>query len=172
MVGVNEVGMIWAGAYNEKVKKYMYGYQISNKTTRPTLKLKHRMLMPNRTQGVTFTKTGKMIVSRSCQSAKNKSGFMSCVDTYKPTWNFGKSSLCHFCQNKQKKVLKNSLFHNSRPDHCQYIAHHNQILPHIEILQKDRLMMSDDCISHETLQNVYFSVFYFSDETYRRDFEL
>ena len=96
-------GMIWAGAYNEKVKKYMYGYQISNKTTRPTLKLKHRMLMPNRTQGVTFTKTGKMIVSRSCQSAKNKSGFMSCVDTYKPTWNFGKYSLK---KNARKKTVK------------------------------------------------------------------
>ena len=44
-----------------------------------------------------------MIVSRSCQSAKNKSGFMSCVDTYKPTWNFGKYSLK---KNARKKTVK------------------------------------------------------------------
>lgn len=96
-------GMVWAGAYNEKVKKYMYGYQIDNKGTQPTLTLKHRMLMPNRTQGVAFTSGGKMLVSRSCQTSKGKSGFMSSIDVYQPTWNMSQYSIK---KNKRKKCVK------------------------------------------------------------------
>ena len=86
-------GKLWAGAYNEKVKKYMYGYTIKNKTGVPTLTMTNRILMPNRTQGVAFTSAGKMLVSRSCQTKKGRSGFMSRLDTYKPTWNLKKKSI-------------------------------------------------------------------------------
>lgn len=96
-------GKIWAGAYNEKVKKYMYGYTINNKTGVPTLTRTNRMLMPNRTQGVAFTSGGKMIISRSCQTKKGRSGFMSQLDTYKPTWNLSKTSVK---KNKRQKVVK------------------------------------------------------------------
>ncbi len=95
-------GKLWAGAYNEKLKKYMYGYTILNKTGVPTLKMTNRMLMPNRTQGVAFTSGGKMLVSRSCQTKKGRSGFLSCLDTYKPTWNLGKKSIK---KNKRKKSV-------------------------------------------------------------------
>ena len=95
-------GKLWAGAYNEKLKKYMYGYTIQNKTGVPTLKMTNRMLMPNRTQGVAFTSGGKMLVSRSCQTKKGRSGFLSCLDTYKPTWNLGKKSIK---KNKRKKSV-------------------------------------------------------------------
>lgn len=95
-------GKLWAGAYNEKLKKYMYGYTIQNKTGVPTLKMTDRMLMPNRTQGVAFTSGGKMLVSRSCQTKKGRSGFLSCLDTYKPTWNLGKKSIK---KNKRKKSV-------------------------------------------------------------------
>lgn len=96
-------GKIWAGAYNEKVKKYMYGYTINNKKGVPSLTRTNKMLMPNRTQGVTFTSGGKMIISRSCQTKKGRSGFMSQLDTYKPTWNLSKTSVK---KNKRKKVVK------------------------------------------------------------------
>lgn len=96
-------GKLWAGAYNQKIKKYMYGYSISNKAGVPTLKQTHRILMPNRTQGVAFTKSGKMIVSRSCQTKAGKSGFISQLVTYKPTWNFSSSLIK---KNKKKKVVK------------------------------------------------------------------
>ncbi len=96
-------GKIWAGAYNEKVKKYMYGYTINNKKGVPSLTRTNKMLMPNRTQGVTFTSKGKMIISRSCQTKKGRSGFMSQLDTYKPTWNLSKKSVK---KNKRKKVVK------------------------------------------------------------------
>lgn len=96
-------GKIWAGAYNEKVKKYMYGYTINNKKGIPTLTRTNKMLMPNRTQGVAFTSTGKMIISRSCQTKKGRSGFLSQLDTYKPTWDLTKTSVK---KNKRKKVVK------------------------------------------------------------------
>ncbi len=96
-------GKLWAGAYNEKSKKYMYGYSIRNKNSAPALTRTNRMLMPNRTQGVAFTSGGKMIISRSCQTMKGRSGFMSRLDTYKPTWDLSKNSIK---KNKMKKTVK------------------------------------------------------------------
>ncbi len=96
-------GKIWAGAYSETQRKYMYGYDILNKSDNPSLKLTNRIRMPNRTQGVTFTETGKMIISRSCQTKAGRSGFMSQFDTYKPTWDFSKKTLK---KNKRKRVVK------------------------------------------------------------------
>lgn len=95
-------GKLWAGTYNEKLKKYMYGYTINNKTGVPSLTMTNRVLMPNRTQGVAFTSGGKMLVSRSCQTKKGRSGFMSCLDTYKPTWNLNKKTIK---KNKRKKSV-------------------------------------------------------------------
>lgn len=91
-------GKLWVGAYNEKSKKYLYGYDISNKEGVPALTMTNRILMPNRTQGVAFTSGGKMLVSRSCQTKKGKSGFMSRIDVYMPTWNL-----------KAKTIKKNKL---------------------------------------------------------------
>lgn len=96
-------GKLWAGAYSETAKKYMYGYTIHNKSSVPTLSRTNRILMPNRTQGVAFTSGGKMIVSRSCQTMKGRSGFMSRIDTYKPTWNLSKTSIK---KNKRKTSIK------------------------------------------------------------------
>lgn len=96
-------GKIWAGAYNEKIQKYMYGYSIVNKQGVPTLVQTNRILMPNRTQGVAFTSDGKMIVSRSCQTKAGKSGFISQLVTYKPTWNLSSPTIK---KNKKKKVVK------------------------------------------------------------------
>lgn len=94
---------IWAGAYNELSKKYMYGYVIGNKYGNPTLTNTNRMLMPNRTQGVAFTDNGKMVISRSCQTRKGRRGFMSRLDTYKPTWNLGQYAVK---KNSKKKTVQ------------------------------------------------------------------
>lgn len=94
---------IWAGAYNELTKKYMYGYSIQNKYGAPTLTKTNAMLMPNRTQGVAFTTSGKMIISRSCQTKKGRRGFMSQLQTYQPTWNLAKYSIK---KNSKKKTVK------------------------------------------------------------------
>lgn len=94
---------IWAGAYSEMSKKYMYGYSISNKSGAPALTCTNRILMPNRTQGVAFTASGKMLISRSCQTMKGRRGFMSQLETYKPTWNLGKYAIK---KNSKKKTVK------------------------------------------------------------------
>lgn len=94
---------IWAGACSETAKKYMYGYTLSNKSGSPVLTCTNRIQMPNRTQGVAFTSSGKMIVSRSCQTKKGRRGFMSQLVTYKPTWNLSKYSIK---KNSKKKTVK------------------------------------------------------------------
>ncbi len=94
---------IWAGAYSETSKKYMYGYTIVNKAGVPSLKNTNRMQMPNRTQGVAFTSSGKMIISRSCQTKKGRRGFMSQLVTYKPTWNLTRYAVK---KNSKKKTVK------------------------------------------------------------------
>lgn len=94
---------IWAGAYSEMSKKYMYGYAISDKSGSPVLTCTNRMQMPNRTQGVAFTSSGKMILSRSCQTMKDRRGFMSQLDTYKPTWNLASYTIK---KNSRKKTVK------------------------------------------------------------------
>lgn len=96
-------GKIWAGAYNEKVQKYMYGYSILNKSGAPSLQKTHQILMPNRTQGAAVTKDGKLIISRSCQTKSGKSGFISQLVTYKPSWNFSSAVIK---KNKKKKTVK------------------------------------------------------------------
>ena len=94
---------IWAAAYSEFSSKYMYGYTIQNKSAAPSLTYTNRILMPNRTQGVAFTTSGKMVVSRSCQTKKGRRGFMSQLETYQPTWDYTKLSIK---KNKKKKTVK------------------------------------------------------------------
>lgn len=94
---------IWVGTYNQSSKKYMYGFAITGKAKTPTLKKTNKMLMPNRTQGVAVTSDGKMIVSRSCQTKKGKSGFLCQLDIYKPTWKLSAASVK---KNKKKKTVQ------------------------------------------------------------------
>lgn len=96
-------GRVWAGGYNQYSSKYMYGYLVGEANGVPTLVQTNKILMPNRTQGVAFTTDGKMIVSRSCQTKAGKSGFMSRLDIYKPTWNLAKQTIK---KNKLKKKVQ------------------------------------------------------------------
>lgn len=94
---------LWVGTYNENSKKYMYGFTIGSKSGVPTLKQTNKMQMPNRTQGVAVASGGKLIVSRSCQTKPGKSGFLSQLDIYKPTWNLSKKSVK---KNSKKKTVQ------------------------------------------------------------------
>lgn len=94
---------VWVGAYSETAKKYMYGYTIANKAGVPVLTQKNKILMPNRTQGVTMTSDGRMIISRSCQTKPGNRGFLCQLDIYKPTWNLAKKSVK---KNSRKKVVQ------------------------------------------------------------------
>ena len=94
---------IWAAAYSETSKKYMCGYTISNKSGTPALTYTNRIQMPNRTQGVAFSSSGKMIVSRSCQTKKGRRGFMSQLDTYNPTWDLSQKTIK---KNSRKRTVK------------------------------------------------------------------
>lgn len=94
---------LWVGTYNQTSKKYLYGFTIENKSKVPTLKQTNKILMPNRTQGVAFTADGKMLVSRSCQTKKGKSGFLCRLDIYNPTWKLTAKSIK---KNKKKKTVQ------------------------------------------------------------------
>lgn len=94
---------VWVGAYSETAQKYMYGYSIANKTGVPVLTQKNKILMPNRTQGVTMASDGRMIISRSCQTRPSNRGFLCQLDVYKPTWKLSKKSVK---KNKRKKVIQ------------------------------------------------------------------
>lgn len=94
---------LWVGTYNQTSNKYLYGFTIANKSKVPTLKQTNKILMPNRTQGVAFTSNGRMLISRSCQTKKGKSGFLCQLDVYKPTWKLSAKSIK---KNKKKKTVQ------------------------------------------------------------------
>ncbi|MBO6109089.1 MAG: fibronectin type III domain-containing protein [Eubacterium sp.] len=78
-------GRVWAGAYDELKSKNVYVYSITDKSgDTPALNKTGQMMLPNRAQGLAFTKGGQMIVSRSCQTDKTQRGFMSKLEVYEP----------------------------------------------------------------------------------------
>lgn len=80
---------LWVGTYNELSSTTMYSYTIKNKDTKPELAVKDSMLMPNRTQGIAFTREGYLIISRSCQTNAGMRGYMHQIDVYKPDLSKG-----------------------------------------------------------------------------------
>lgn len=82
---------IWAGTYDEQSSQYVRAYKVVNKTATPSVTQTGQMLLPNRTQGVTFASDGTMIVSRSCQTNSTKRGFLSRLDVYTPTIKVNKN---------------------------------------------------------------------------------
>lgn len=77
---------LWVGTYNELQKTNMYSFTIENKETKPKLTKKDTILMPDRVQGIAFTKIGTLIVSRSCQLYQGLRGYMRQIDSYKPQY--------------------------------------------------------------------------------------
>ena len=93
-------GTLWVGANNTSSASTMYGYSIANKTSAPSLSKTYQMSVPSKTQGFTFTTDGAMILSRSYRTKKSKSGYVSQIRTYSPSYgNVGANG----------KILKNSV---------------------------------------------------------------
>ncbi|MCH5252793.1 MAG: fibronectin type III domain-containing protein [Lachnospiraceae bacterium] len=92
-------GTLWIGANKTTASSTMYGYSIANKTTAPSLSRTYKMAVPSKTQGIAFTTDGTLILSRSYRTQKSKSGYVSQIRTYYPSYaNVGSNG----------KVLKNS----------------------------------------------------------------
>lgn len=90
--------VLWIGTFKQTAST-MKGYRVTNKETLPSLTPAYTMDVPAKTQGITFDSEGTMILSRSYRTKKAKSGYISQLRTYKPSFDAPKSS---------GKVLKNA----------------------------------------------------------------
>lgn len=77
-------GMLWVASYDELNAGYLGAYVIDNKISSPEL-VKYAMTrIPTRVQGLVFTGTGNLILSRSCQTNAAQRGFLHVLSVYKP----------------------------------------------------------------------------------------
>ena len=90
--------VLWIGTFRQATST-MKGYQVNNKATLPSLSPAYTMDVPSKTQGITFDSAGTMILTRSYRTKKAKSGYISQLRTYKPSFASPKSN---------GKVLKNT----------------------------------------------------------------
>ncbi len=90
--------ILWIGTFSQS-SSAMKGYSVTNKTTVPSLVPTYTMDVPSKTQGITFDSEGTLILTRSYRTKKAKSGYISQLRTYKPSFGSPKSS---------GKVLKNA----------------------------------------------------------------
>jgi fibronectin type 3 domain-containing protein len=75
---------LWVGSYNELRTTKMNSYSIEDKEGDPALTIEETVKMPTRVQGVAFTKSGYLIMSRSCQTRFGRRGYMRELALYKP----------------------------------------------------------------------------------------
>lgn len=78
-------GKLWVGEYSETNSKYVYGYELNVSNNTFTLEKKNSMQVPSRTQGITFLKDGKMVLSRSSQIYTWAKYYISRLEVYKPS---------------------------------------------------------------------------------------
>lgn len=79
-------GTLWVGTFSTAAS-FMDGYSIANKTSMPSLSKTYTMKMPSKTQGIAFTSDGTLIVSRSNKAKESKSGYVSQIRTYSPSYD-------------------------------------------------------------------------------------
>lgn len=90
--------VLWVGSFSQS-SSTMYGYSIADKKKAPSLQQTYTMAVPSKTQGITFDTDGKMILTRSYRTKKAKSGYISQIRTYYPSYsNVGTNG----------KILKNT----------------------------------------------------------------
>ena len=78
-------GTLWVGSFKQ-TSSSMVGYTVG-KTTVPTLSAKYTMAVPAKTQGITFNSNGTLLLTRSYRTAKSKSGYISQIRTYIPSYS-------------------------------------------------------------------------------------
>jgi hypothetical protein len=77
---------LWIGTYNELQATDMYSYTIEDKDTAPVLVQADTIVIPDRVQGIAFTGTDSIIMSRSCQVNPAYRGYMRQLDLYRPDY--------------------------------------------------------------------------------------
>lgn len=78
-------GVLWIGAFSQSTST-MKGYKITNAQALPSLEPAYTMSVPSKTQGITFSSDGTMILTRSYRTKKSKSGYISQMRTYRPSF--------------------------------------------------------------------------------------
>lgn len=97
--------MVWVGKFNATANDYMYGYSIGSKTGTPTLSRKFKIQVPDRTQGVAFTSTGYLVISRSYVRTPTSSSYISELRCYKPSWKASTASDTSILKNNAVSTL-------------------------------------------------------------------
>lgn len=80
-------GMIWGASYDELAAGYLTAYRVEDKEGTPTLTNQLIVQASTKIQGLVFTDTGKLVLSRSCQTNPQKRGFLHVLDVYKPDFS-------------------------------------------------------------------------------------
>lgn len=76
---------LWVASYNELQNGYLGAYTVTGKTSaNPGVSKLAITRVPTRVQGIAFTSSGKMILSRSCQTNAKQRGFLHVLSVYKP----------------------------------------------------------------------------------------
>lgn len=75
---------LWVASYDELNSGYLSCYTVTDKATVPSLNKVAQTRIATRVQGIAFTSSGKLILSRSCQTNKYQRGFLHQIDSYKP----------------------------------------------------------------------------------------
>lgn len=77
-------GVLWVGSFQTSTSQ-MIGYVVGGADT-PELTAKYTMAAPAKTQGITFTSDGTMLLTRAYRTNKSKSGYISQIRSYKPSY--------------------------------------------------------------------------------------
>jgi fibronectin type 3 domain-containing protein len=95
--------LLWVASYDELNPGYLVSYKITDKSTTPSLTALNTIKMPTRVQGIAFTKNGRLLVSRSCQTDATQRGYMHQIDVYKP--NLKKAASGVISLGKTRRVI-------------------------------------------------------------------
>ncbi len=82
-------GKLWVGTFATENKESVYWCTVKKKTKTPKLKVGKCFKVPSRTQGLTFTTDGSLLLSRSYAADSTKNLYLCQLDYYKPTWKNG-----------------------------------------------------------------------------------
>ena len=78
---------LWIGKAGCAHSSKMYGYTLSTVNKKYQVTKKYSMTIPSRTQGIAFDNKGYLYVTRSAKTNPKASGYISCIQTFKPAFS-------------------------------------------------------------------------------------
>lgn len=78
-------GILWVGEFSTS-KSTLYGYSVTDKDTVPGLMQTRKMAAPVKVQGIAFGSDGTLILTQSYRTNSSKSGYISRIKTYLPSY--------------------------------------------------------------------------------------